>query len=112
MKLKFYEKRTCTTCRKAKAFLTDKGAQLESIDLNRGLSVEELEKLIGNRDYRKFLNPRNVLYREMKMKDGPPPRDEAIKLMSENPNLIKRPIVRKGNTIALGFDTQALDEMV
>ena len=112
MKLKFYEKRTCTTCRKAKVFLTDKGAQLESIDLNRGLTVEELEKLIDNRDYRKFLNPRNVLYREMKMKDGPPPRDEAIKLMSENPNLIKRPIVRKGNKIALGFDTQALGEMV
>lgn len=112
MKLKFYEKRTCTTCRKAKVFLTDKGAQLESIDLNRGLSVEELEELIGNRDYRKFLNPRNVLYREMKMKDGPPPRDEAIKLMSENPNLIKRPIVRKGNKIALGFDAQALAELV
>ena len=112
MKLKFYEKRTCTTCRKAKAFLAGKGAQLESIDLNRGLSVEDLEKLIGNRDYRKFLNSRNVLYREMKMKDGPPPRDEAIKLMSENPNLIKRPIVRKGNAIALGFDTQALGEMV
>ena len=112
MKLKFYEKRTCTTCRKAKVFLTDKGAQLESIDLNRGLSVEELEELIGNRDYRKFLNPRNVLYREMKMKDGPPPRDEAIKLMSENPNLIKRPIVRKGNKIALGFDAQALGELV
>ena len=112
MKLKFYEKRTCTTCRKAKAFLTDKGAPLESIDLNRGLSVEELEKLIGKRDYRKFLNPRNVLYREMKMKDGPPPRGEAIKLMSENPNLIKRPIVRKGNKIALGFDAQALAELV
>ena len=76
------------------------------------MSVEELEKLIGDRDYRKFLNSRNVLYREMKMKDGPPPRDEAIKLMSENPNLIKRPIVRKGNAIALGFDTQALGEMV
>ena len=48
----------------------------------------------------------------MKMKDGPPPRDEAIKLMSENPNLIKRPIVRKGNKIALGFDEEALRELV
>ena len=112
MKLKFYEKRTCTTCRKARAFLTAKGADLESIDLNQGLSVDQLETIIGKRDYRKFLNSRNVLYREMKMKDGPPPRDEAIKLMSENPNLIKRPIVRKGNKIALGFDEEALRELV
>ena len=111
MKLKFYEKRTCTSCRKAKTFLTEKGAELESIDLNQGLSVEELEKLIGKRDYRKFLNSRNVLYREMKMKDGPPPRDKAIKLMSENPNLIKRPVVKKGNKIVLGFDQEGLADL-
>jgi Spx/MgsR family transcriptional regulator len=112
MKLKFYEKRTCTTCRKAKAFLVGRGADLESIDLNQGLTVDQLETIIGKRDYRKFLNSRNVLYREMKMKDGPPPRDEAIKLMSENPNLIKRPIVRKGNKIVLGFDEKAFEEML
>jgi len=112
MRLKFYEKRTCTTCRKAKAFLTAKGVDLESIDLNEGLTVDQLETLIGKRDYRKFLNPRNVLYREMRMKDEPPPRDKAVKLMSENPNLIKRPIVRKGNKISLGFDEQTLAEML
>ena len=112
MKLKFYEKPTCTTCRKAKAFLTAKGAELESIDLNRGLTVDQLETIIGKRDYRRFLNSRNVLYRDMKMKDGPPPRDKAIKLMSENPNLIKRPIVRQGNKIALGFDEKAFEEML
>lgn len=112
MKMKFYEKRTCTTCRKAKAFLAGKGANLESIDLNQGLTVDQLETIIGKRDYRRFLNSRNVLYREMKMKDGPPPRDEAIKLMSENPNLIKRPIVRKGNKIVLGFDEKAFEEML
>ncbi|HUG81337.1 MAG TPA: ArsC/Spx/MgsR family protein [Bryobacterales bacterium] len=112
MKLKFYEKPSCTTCRKAKAFLTAKGADLESIDLNQGLTVDQLETLIGKRDYRRFLNSRNVLYRDMKMKDGPPPRDQAIKLMSENPNLIKRPIVRQGNKIALGFDEEAFQEML
>ena len=48
----------------------------------------------------------------MKMKDGPPPRDKAVKLMSENPNLIKRPIVKKGSKIALGFDIEAFGEML
>ena len=36
--------------------LREKGAEFEEIDLNRGLSVEELDKLIGKRDYRPFLN--------------------------------------------------------
>lgn len=112
MKLKFYEKRTCTSCRKAKSFLTEQGAELESIDLNQGLSVAQLDKIIGKRDYRKFLNTRNELYRNMKMKDHPPSRQDALRLMSENPNLIKRPIVIKGRMIVLGFDPERLSEML
>ncbi len=65
--------------------------------------MEELEKLIGKRDYREFLNPRNELYRERGMKDHPPSREEAIRLMSENPNLIRRPILLDRNRIVLGF---------
>jgi len=38
------------------------------------------------------------------MKENPPPRDEAIRLMSENPNLIKRPLLVKGSKIYFGFD--------
>ena len=84
--------------------LRDKGVEFEEIDLNKGLSVEELEKLIGKRDYREFLNSRNELYRERGMKENPPSRDEALRLMSENPNLIKRPILVKGSQILLGYD--------
>jgi arsenate reductase-like glutaredoxin family protein len=40
------------------------------------------------------------------MKENPPPRAEALKLMSENPNLIKRPILIKGKEIILGFDAE------
>ena len=74
------------------------------MDLNKGLSVGELDKLIGKRDYQLFLNTRNELYRERGMKENPPPRAEALRLMSENPNLIKRPILVKGGEMAIGFD--------
>lgn len=66
--------------------------------------MADLDRLIGKRDYRLFLNPRNELYRERGMKDNPPSRDEALRLMSENPNLIKRPILVKGGQILLGYD--------
>jgi arsenate reductase-like glutaredoxin family protein len=74
--------------------------------------VAELDHLIGNRDYRLFLNPRNELYRERDMKENPPKRDEALRLMAENPNLIKRPILVKGREIVLGFDEPALSRLV
>ena len=88
--------------------LREKGASFEEIDLNRGLSVAELDRLIGTRDYRLFLNSRNDLYRERGMADNPPPRDEALRLMSAHPNLIKRPILVKGSRIVLGYDEEAL----
>jgi arsenate reductase-like glutaredoxin family protein len=76
------------------------------VDLNQGLTVAELESLIGKRDYREFLNTRNDLYRERGMKQNPPLRAEALKLMSQNPNLIRRPILVDGQTIVLGSDVK------
>lgn len=92
--------------------LREKGASFEEVDLNRGLTVAELDRLIGKRDYREFLNSRNELYRERGMKDNPPPRAEALRLMSENPNLIRRPILVKGREMVMGFDEQALSGLV
>ena len=77
------------------------------MDLNQGLSIEELDKLIGKRDYRLFLNSRNELYRERGIKENPPSREEALRLMSQNPNLIKRPVVVRGDQIVLGLDVTA-----
>ena len=84
--------------------LREKGVQFEEIDLNKGLPVESLDQLIGTRDYREFLNSRNELYRERSMKQSPPSRAEALKLMSQHPNLIKRPILVDGARIVLGSD--------
>ena len=84
------------------------GAEIESRDLDKTpLSVAEIESLIGDRDYKLFLNTRNELYREKKMEEKPPSRAEAIVLMSNNPNLIKRPILSRGGRLLLGFDEAA-----
>ena len=74
------------------------------MDLSKGLSPAEIEDLIGERDYKLFLNSRNELYRERGMAQNPPSRQEAIRLMSENPNLIRRPILVKGKKIVLGWN--------
>ena len=81
------------------------GAELESRDLDKQpLSERELNELIGSRDYVPFLNSRNELYREKKMAEKPPKREEAIRLMARNPNLIKRPVVVRGDQVVVGFD--------
>jgi len=68
------------------------------------LTEEQLDSLIGTRDYLRFLNAKNELFRELKMKENPPPRAEAIRLMAKHPNLIRRPLLVKGGRIYFGFD--------
>ena len=75
------------------------------------LSSEELEKLIGDRDHREFLNTRNELYRRKNMKENPPTRAEAIRMMVGQPNLIRRPVIVAGGRIVLGFDQQKIDRL-
>ena len=73
---------------------------------------QELDRLIGQRDYKMFLNSRNELYRERGMKENPPSRAEALRLMSEHPNLIKRPILVRGSRIVVGFDEAAIADLM
>lgn len=112
-KINFLQKPSCTTCRKAKAYLEKLGAELELRNLDKQkLSRAELEELIGDRDHQQFLSSRSELYRTRKMKENPPTRVEAIRLMAEEPNLIRRPVVMRGKRIVLGYDEDAYKELV
>jgi Spx/MgsR family transcriptional regulator len=111
-KIKFLQKPTCTTCRKAKAYLERLGVELELRSLDKQkLSKAELDELIGERDHKEFLSSRNELYRSRNMKEHPPTRAEAIQLMAEEPNLIRRPVVMRGKRIVLGYDEDAYKQL-
>ena len=108
-KAKFLYKPNCTTCRKARSFMERRGFQLYFRDLAKErLSSAELEKLIGNRDYTEFLNSRNELFRKKKMAENPPSRREAIRMMTKEPNLIRRPVVVAGGRVVVGFDEEGM----
>ena len=86
------------------------GLEFRNLDTER-LSVAELDALIGTRDHHEFLNTRNELYRAKNMKQNPPSRAEALRLMAATPNLIRRPVIIAGDTILLGFNPEAIDEL-
>ena len=110
--VQFLHKPSCTTCRKARAYMENRGFGLHFRDLGKErLSAAELEKLIGDRDHKQFLNPRNELYRQKNMKDHPPSRKEAIRMMAAEPNLIRRPVIVGGGRVVLGFDEEGIDSL-
>ena len=73
---------------------------------------KELREIIGDDRIEPFLNTRTPLYREKQMKQKPPSRDEAIKLMLKDPNLLKRPVMIKGKKKLTGFNEAELKQLI
>ena len=76
------------------------------------LSEAELEALVGSADVIEFLNTRSAAYRQQGFKSHPPTKTQAIKLMAQDPNFIKRPIIIMGGTKVLGFDQAKLRALI
>ena len=73
---------------------------------------KELREIIGDNPIEPFLNTRTPLYRERHMKQKPPSKDEAIRLMLKDPNLLKRPVMIKGKKKLTGFNEVELEQMI
>jgi arsenate reductase-like glutaredoxin family protein len=72
--------------------------------IRRTRSQRRVADIIGDDPIEPFLNTRTPLYREKNMKQKPPSKDEAIKLMLKDPNLLKRPVIIKGKKKLTGFN--------
>jgi Spx/MgsR family transcriptional regulator len=73
---------------------------------------KELREIIGDGPIEKFLNTRTPLYRERNMKQRPPSKDEAIKLILKDQNLLKRPVIIKGKKKLTGFNEAEVKELL
>jgi len=73
---------------------------------------KELRGIIGDEPVERFLNTRTPLYREKNMKRKPPSKDEAIRLMLKDPNLLKRPVIIKGKKKLTGFNEAEVKELL
>ena len=75
---------------------------MEQIDINKNPPTRAfLERHIDPERFLEFVSTRSPVFKERPM---PRSKKEAIALMLENPNLIKRPIVITGAKALFGFD--------
>jgi arsenate reductase len=103
-----YGKGTCSTCRAAKAFLGAKGIVHEWRDYGGDrFTRAELDTLIGTRPFAEFINPRSTSYRALGLADRSLSRDDALRLILSDPNLLKRPLLVRGKLYVFGFDKAA-----
>lgn len=115
MKLEFYQKSTCTTCRQVKKEIEDSGADYISINyyekkLSKSALKEVLKKL--NLKPADILRKKDSIYRDLKLSDREVSDTELLDLMIQYPDLIERPIVVKGNKAVLARPAEKVRELL
>jgi arsenate reductase-like glutaredoxin family protein len=77
---------------------------VHELDINKEPpSREFLERHIDPERFLDFVSTRSPVFKQRAL---PKSKKEAIALMIENPNLIRRPIVIKGAKVIFGFDKE------
>lgn len=76
------------------------------------LTAEEVETIFGKDPVPNFLNTRHAVYKERGFAESLPSRAELIDLIISEPNLIRRPILRKGSKVVVGFDKDGIKSLI
>lgn len=76
------------------------------------LSLDQLKALFAGADPRDYLNPKSPAFKAMGLRGKTLTPADALKLMAEEPNLLKRPLVIAGRKMVAGFDRDRLRELL
>lgn len=108
MKPIFLQYPACSTCQKAKKWLTENNIEYTNrLIVEDNPTIEELKAWIplSGLPVRKFFNASGLVYKELNLKDKLPTmsEEEQIALLATNGKLVKRPLVVTNNFVLVGF---------
>ena len=90
--------------------LSQKGVEIQERELfKQPMSVDELRALLDGRSPKEIFSTRSPTFKKLGLDDSMLTDDDRLRLMSENPPLIRRPIVVVGKQLVVGLDAKALD---
>ncbi len=111
----FLEYPPCSTCKKAKQYLIDRGIAFESRHIKeQNPDYEELKAWYARSGLplKKFFNTSGMLYQSMGLKDKLPTmsEEEQLHLLASDGMLLKRPVLVTDNLVLTGFRPKEWDE--
>jgi len=108
-----YGIKNCDTMKKARRWLDEHDVAYDFHDYKKdGIDEKTLTGWVKKLGWEALLNRRGTTWRKLpdKLKDNIN-QSSAIKIMLEQPSIIKRPVVKKGSSYLVGFDEQQFQDM-
>ncbi|HIT90905.1 MAG TPA: arsenate reductase family protein [Candidatus Merdenecus merdavium] len=115
MSVLFVQYPACSTCKKAKKWLTEKDVKFIERDIKMERPTkEELDLWItkSGLDIKKFFNTSGLVYRSLGLKDKlkDMSREEKIQLLASDGMLVKRPLIIGEDVVLVGFKEAEWEE--
>jgi arsenate reductase-like glutaredoxin family protein len=70
------------------------------------LTATEIEDLVGNRPITAVLSTRTTQYAARGLRDRPHSEAELLRHMEAEPRLVRRPLIKCGDSLLVGFDAE------
>ncbi len=80
---------------------------------NQGITENIIRNWFKKESWEKFINKQGLTWKKLTHDKQATLKDEnsAIKLMIENPSMIRRPIIENGSQLIVGMDEEKIQEL-
>jgi len=106
----------CGKSRDSKNLLDEKGIEYEVFEYLKNdftaENIKDIMKKLGISDVKEMLRTKEKEYKALGLDDKSKTEDEIIDLVVQNPKLVERPIVIKGDRAAIGRPIEKVIELL
>ncbi|MGD6844399.1 transcriptional regulator SpxA [Bacillus infantis] len=106
-----YVSSSCTSCRKAKAWLEEH--QIEYTErniINEPLTVEEIKSILRMTENgtEEIISTKSKAYQQLDMEIDSLPLKELYQLIADNPQMLRRPIIIDEKRLQVGYNDEEI----
>lgn len=104
--------KNCQSVKKTLDFLDSKGVTYEFVDYKKNPpSLELLKEWVEKSGIEKVLNKKGTTYKTLNLKEKDLSEEELLEVMSQNPTLIKRPVLVDKGILEFGFCKEVYENL-
>ncbi|MGG5314639.1 transcriptional regulator Spx [Enterococcus sp. AZ072] len=113
--IKLYVSPSCTSCRKAKAWLTEAGLDfIERNIFSEPLTKNEIKEILSLTETgtEEIISTRSKVYEKLAIDFDDLSFNELVALIEKNPGLLRRPIMTDGKRLQVGYNEEDIHQFV
>ncbi|MGL9730063.1 transcriptional regulator Spx [Enterococcus sp. DIV0756] len=113
--IKLFSSASCTSCRKAKAWLKEQGLEFEERNImSDPLSRDEIKEILSLTETgtEEIISTRSKVYSKLALDFDTISFNELVAIVEEHPDLLRRPIVTDGLRLQIGFNEDEIHQFI